>query len=69
MKNKELMAEMKRADKTQQQMSDALSITISTFNKKINGQSQFTVKEVSKIKDVLDIDNDRLLTIFFDHEV
>lgn len=69
MKNKELLAEMKRADKTQQQMADAIGISTGTFSKKVNGQRDFTLSEVKAIKRVLGIDDHRMLAIFFDYEV
>ena len=51
-----LKAEMARRGITSTQLSKVIGVTIQTFSKKINGQSDFTLSEAYQIKEFLLID-------------
>ncbi len=48
-------------------LADKIGINITTFYKKMNGQSEFTRSEMSIIKAVLNLSKDEMDSIFFDN--
>ena len=60
----ELKAELARKSLTQMELSTAIGLSWSGFWKKMSGQNSFTVDEVRKIRDVLDLDDKRIKEIF-----
>lgn len=60
----ELKAELARRNLTQMELSTAIGLSWSGFWKKVTGQNSFTVDEVRKIRDVLDLDDKRIKEIF-----
>lgn len=53
---------------TQEKLADELGIARATFNNKINGKAFFTEDELTKMKNTLNLSNERFLLIFFDSE-
>ena len=54
------------AGKTQKEVAKETGISANTFSKKINGTCEFTVREIIKICDILNItDNGEKMKIFF----
>lgn len=64
-KNIGLLVEMTKQNRTQQELADAIGISVGSFNLKINGHRQFTVKEVKKMIDYLNLDQEQVSSIFF----
>lgn len=62
----ELKSRRVRLGLTQKDVADLLEITVSAYTKKENGQSNFTRKELSALKDLLELDNDEFVEIFFE---
>lgn len=48
-----------------QKLAKELRISESGFNKKINGKNYFTQSEIYRLKELLDLENDELIKIFF----
>lgn len=61
----ELKVEMLRNKINQTQLAEKLDITKSALNKKINGINDFTRKDISIIKEVLNLNPERTNEIFF----
>lgn len=57
MKFKKLRAKMVEREMTQEKLADVLGISVQTLNSKINGRTQFTLEEVIKMTDILEIQN------------
>ena len=53
----------------QEKLASALGISRTALNNKLNGKTYFTDDELTKMKCILDLDNDRFLLIFFDNNV
>ncbi|MFV0520069.1 MAG: helix-turn-helix transcriptional regulator [Lachnospirales bacterium] len=51
-----VMAEMKRKGLKQSDLAKVLSLAPSTVNQKLNGKSEFNLKEAAKIKEILGVD-------------
>lgn len=47
-------------------LANELGIHPSTLSLKLNGKTEFTVAEVDKIKEVLKLNRDEVIDIFFD---
>lgn len=52
---------------TAEKLSKAIGISKSAFSKKINGKSEFTLGEIQKIVEVLELESP--IPIFFAHKV
>lgn len=66
----ELKAELKRNNITQEELAGKIGMNPSTLNKKINNkQSVFTVEEANQIAIELNIQSEKLITIFFDKKL
>jgi transcriptional regulator with XRE-family HTH domain len=50
---------------TQQQLADKLSISSATLNAKLKGKSEFNVREIYKISEVLGINKENIVSYFF----
>ena len=57
-----LKAEMARFEVSKKELAKKLSISEWTLNRKLNGLSQFTLEEMSKIKEIF---NDSTITYLF----
>lgn len=67
---KELKAEMRKNNMTQEELAKKVGMDPSTLNRKINNkQGVFTVDEAQKIAKELKIPNSKLLIIFFAREL
>lgn len=60
-----LLAKMLEHDKTAEELCDACEISLSAFNRKVNGRSQFKQKEISVIMKALELTSDDVARIFF----
>jgi len=47
-------------------LAKKLGISYNTITKKLNGQREFSIIEIVKIREILDIDNELCASIFFD---
>lgn len=56
-------------EKSLTSLSNYLCISRSALYRKLNGKSEFTRKEISKIKDYLNLSNETVITIFFKKKV
>lgn len=61
---KNLLAEMARAGANKKEMADVISSAEWTFNRKLNGISQFTLEEMFKIQNFLGQENNTLDYLF-----
>lgn len=69
MNKDELKAQIVRKNKTANQLCAAIGISRTAWFRKLNGKSQFTLKEVVDIREVLDLDDEQTNIIFFNKEV
>lgn len=65
MNQKELRAEMIRKDKDIDYMCAAIGISRTSWFRKIKGETMFTQGEISKIRNELDLDDQKTILIFF----
>ena len=54
---------------TQESLSKAIGMHISTLNRKLKDGEDFTIGETNKIVDVLELSKEEALNIFFSHTV
>ena len=64
-----LEAKMKIFGDTQSDLAEALEISLSTFNYKLNGKSEFTRDEIQKIKERYNLTAEEIDEIFFGQDV
>lgn len=65
-----LKAVIKQRDLSIAQVSDMMGINPSTFYRKLNSNGDnFTVSELQVLKNILSIDNDEAITIFFSNKL
>lgn len=69
MNKDELKAQIVRKNKTANQLCAAIGISRTAWFRKLNGKSQFTLKEVVDIREELDLDDEQTNIIFFNKEV
>jgi transcriptional regulator with XRE-family HTH domain len=50
---------------TQKQLADKLSISSATLSAKLTGKSEFNVREIYKISEVLGISKENIVSYFF----
>lgn len=60
-----LLAKMLEHDKTAEELCDVCDISMSAFNRKANGRSQFKQKEIAAIMKLLELTTDDVARIFF----
>ena len=61
-----LEAKMKLHGDRQEDLAKALDISITTFNYKLNGKSNFTRTEMQKIRERYSLTDEEFIEIFFD---
>lgn len=61
----ELYYYMRIRNVNKQQMAEAIGCTRPTFSRKLKKKEEFTVFELKRIKEALNIDNNELIKIFF----
>lgn len=64
-KTLDLKAEMLKRGITNDKMANALNISHTTMNLKINNKREFKQSEIKKIKKYLDLSPEELVNIFF----
>ena len=67
MRYNKLKGRMRELSCTQEGLARILGITVQALNAKLNGRSEFTVEEASKISWILKIDNPT--EYFFAHKI
>lgn len=67
MKYQRLKGEMLAKNFTQEQVAKKIGITTQALNAKLNGRSQFTIKEAQIITDILELDDP--VSIFFTQSI
>lgn len=63
-----LKAAIVRAGLTQGDFAKEIGISYNTMTSRMNGETSFSIDEVDKAKDVLNIDNSEIIAIFFEDE-
>ncbi|WP_143314278.1 helix-turn-helix transcriptional regulator [Clostridium sp. HBUAS56017] len=69
MNNTELKVEMLRNKVNRTQLAEKLEITKSALSKKLNGVNDFSRKDISIVKEVLNLTPQRVDEIFFNDKV
>lgn len=65
MNSNELKAEMKRNDDTQEKLAEALDISVSGVNDRINGRVEFRRSEINAIRQRYHLSSEDTIRIFF----
>ena len=65
MNSLEMKVAMKRNEDTQEKLAEALGLQISGVCARINGNIDFRISEVEKIRDRYNLSNEELVKIFF----
>jgi hypothetical protein len=63
-KSNELKAELARNEMNYQKLADYLDVTLLTVQNKINGRSEFKPSEIVKVKELLNLTDERVFEIF-----
>ena len=58
-----------RSGHSKEDIAAALGINIATLYRKINGESDFTLSELKRLKEILGLSNDDVYRIFFGGEL
>lgn len=69
MKLNELKAEIARNEITIEQLAEKMGISRTTLWRKFNNPDSFTLKEISDITRILNVNKQRVLEIFFTEKV
>lgn len=69
MNKTELRAAMIRKGFTYSELGDAIGLSTTSINNKLNGHRQFKAQEISAIAAALDLTADETFKIFFEDEV
>jgi len=69
MKLNELKAEIVRNGMTIEEFADKVGIERTTLWRRFNNSGNFTLTEITKIADVLNLTKQRIIEIFFSEEV
>lgn len=59
-----LKSKLSLKEKTQKDLTKALGLSKVSISKKVNGLLRFSLPEVKKVKDYLDLTNDEVVEIF-----
>ena len=59
-----LKSKLSLKEKTQKDLAKALGLSKVSVSKKVNGVLRFSLPEVKKVKDYLDLTNDEVVEIF-----
>lgn len=54
---------------TQEALAEKLDMSVTAYSKRENGQIEFNVTEIKKLKDALVLNDDDVIRIFFGSEV
>lgn len=54
---------------TQEALAEKLDMSVTAYSKRENGQIEFNVTEIKKLKDALALNDDDVIRIFFGSEV
>ncbi|MPN12787.1 hypothetical protein SDC9_160107 [bioreactor metagenome] len=54
---------------TQEALAEKLEMSVTAYSKRENGQIEFNVTEIKKLKDALVLNDDDVIRIFFGSEV
>lgn len=65
MNSREMKAEMKRNDDTQEKLAEALGIQVSGVSARINGRIDFRAREIGVIRKRYNLSDERTGVIFF----
>ena len=63
-----LKSKLSLRERTQRDLAKALGLSEVSTNKKVNGTIKFSLNEVKKIKEYLDLTNDEVVEIFITNE-
>ncbi|WP_407453585.1 hypothetical protein [Methanobrevibacter sp.] len=64
MNSKKLKGKIREEGKIYQECADALKISLTNFNNKVNGKSAFKILEAQTLGDFLNMTNDEKINIF-----
>ena len=60
-----LKAAIAESGMNQEQIAKMLGVSLCTFNYKLNGTSEFKASEIKKLAELLHLDADKVMKIFF----
>lgn len=60
-----LKAAIAESGLNQEQIAEMLGVSLCTFNYKLNGTSEFKASEIKKLSELLHLDADKVMKIFF----
>ncbi len=66
MKKQELKGQIRAKGFTQKSFSEALGISPASLSRKLAGTHDFTVGEIRRMKELLELDTDEAVTLFFE---
>ena len=69
MMTRELKSIRVRKDLTQEEIAEKLEMSVTAYSKRENGHIEFSVSEVRKVKEVLNLSDEEVIRIFFENEV
>lgn len=69
MKENEFKAEIVRNNYTLEKLANELGMSRSSLSRKIGGMTQFTLPELRKLKIILHLSGEAMISIFFEEEV
>ncbi len=64
MDSQKLKGKMREKSKTYQDVAEAIGVSITTINDKLNGKRKIYVEEAQAISNLLDLSNDERVSIF-----
>ena len=64
MKTNELKSELTRNELSFQNVADHLDVSLMTIQNKINGRTEFKPSEIVKLRDLLNLSEERVFEIF-----
>lgn len=60
-----LKAAIAESGLNQEQIAEMLGVSLCTFNYKLNGTSEFKASEIKKLMELLHLNSDKVMLIFF----
>ncbi len=60
-----LRGKMAEKNVTRESLAKVLNINIATLHRKLTGKSKFTTDEAKKIANILELEEDEIISIFF----
>ncbi len=64
-----LKAAIAESGMNQEQIAKMLGVSLCTFNYKLNGVSEFKASEIKKLSELLCLNSDKVMQIFFTDDV